>query len=162
SGWTRWVLERFEFPFEIIYPQQIDAGKLREKYDAIVFVTGAIPAPGARAGAIARPRNLPPEYEGWIGRITAEKSVPALKEFLEQGGTVVTLGTSTNLAYHLGLPMKSALIETTAEGKERALPDEKFYVPGSILAGKVDVSDAVAWGMTERADFYFERSPAFT
>src|SRR5258706_8878957 len=35
SGWTRWLLEQFEFPFDIIYPAQIDAGKLHDKYDAI-------------------------------------------------------------------------------------------------------------------------------
>jgi hypothetical protein len=162
SGWTRWILEQFEFPFDVIFPAQIDAGKLREKYDAIIFPAGAIPAPGARGSGLARPRNVPPEYNGWVGRLTAEKSVPPLKEFLEAGGTIIALGSSTNLAYHLGLPIKSALTEKTADGKERALPDEKFYLPGSILDAKIDPSAPVAWGMGERADVYFERSPSFT
>jgi hypothetical protein len=58
--------------------------------------------------------------------------------------------------------MQSALTERNAEGKLRNLPDDKFYVPGSILEAKVDVSDPLAWGMPERADFYFERSASFT
>ncbi len=161
SGWTRWLLEQFEFPFDVIYSGQIDAGKLREKYDAIVFVSGAIPAPGTRPPPNVRPRNLPPEYEGWVGRITPDKSVPALREFLQAGGTVVTIGSSTNLAYQLALPLQSALTERTAEGKLRTLSDEKFYVPGSVLEARVDATDPLAWGMAERADFYFDKSAAF-
>ena len=28
SGWVRWSLERFEFPFTVVYPQTLDAGGL--------------------------------------------------------------------------------------------------------------------------------------
>jgi hypothetical protein len=101
SGWTRWLFEQFEFPFDVIYSSQIDAGKLREKYDAIVFVGGSIPAPGVRPPPLLRPRNLPPQYESWIGRITPDKSLPPLKEFLHAGGTIIAIGSATNLAYHL-------------------------------------------------------------
>jgi hypothetical protein len=162
SGWTRWLFEQFEFPFELIYAPQIDAGNLREKYDAIVFVSGAIPAQGVRPPALNRPRNLPPEYESWFGQITPDKSIPRLKEFLHAGGTIVAIGSSTNLAYQLALPMQSALTERGAEGKLRNLPNEKFYVPGSILAARVDETDPLAWGMAVHADVYFERSAAFT
>lgn len=161
SGWTRWLLEQFEFPFEVIYSDRIDAGKLREDYDAIIFVSAAIPAHGVRPPPMARPRNLPAEYETWIGRITPDKSVPALKQFLTAGGSVITIGSSTNLAYHLALPLQSALTERTADGRLRSLSDEKFYVPGSILEGKLDLMHPLAWGMSERADFYFDRSAAF-
>ncbi len=162
SGWTRWLLEQFEFPFEVIYSAQIDAGKLREKYDAIVFVSGAIPGPGVRPPPTARPRNLPPEYEGWVGRITPDKSVPALKEFLQAGGSIVAIGSSTNLAFQLALPLQNALTERSPEGRLRALPDDKFYIPGSVLQARVDATHPLAWGMPERADFYFDRSAAFT
>ena len=162
SGWTRWILEQFEFPFEVVYSAQIDEGRLREEFDAIIFPGGAIPAPGQRLAAAARPRNLPREFEGWIGRITPERSVPALRAFLEAGGTVVTLGTSSNLGYLLGLPVKNGLVETDAAGREHPLSEEKFFVPGSVLATRVDATAPVAWGMEERADMYFERSNAFT
>lgn len=161
SGWTRWLLERFEFPFEVVYPQRIDAGKLREQFDAIVFVSGAIPSPGTKSSTSARPRNLPKEFEGWIGQLTAAKSVPALRDFMKEGGRVVAIGSSTALAYHLGLPLEDALSAKDASGKKRPLPDEKFYIPGSVLQARVDANDPLAWGMPERADFYYSRSPAF-
>ena len=162
SGWTRWLLEQFEFPFDVIFSPEIDAGKLREKYDAIIFVSGAIPAHGVRPPPINRPRNLPPEYESWIGQITPDKSIPALKDFLHAGGTAIAIGSATNLAYQLALPLQSALTERNADGKLQNLPNEKFYVPGSVLEAKIDTSHPLAWGMPERADFYFERSAAFT
>src|SRR5438034_1371024 len=43
SGWTRWLLERLEFPFEVVYPSTLDAGKLADRYDLLVFPDGAIP-----------------------------------------------------------------------------------------------------------------------
>jgi hypothetical protein len=58
--------------------------------------------------------------------------------------------------------MQSALTERNAQGKLRNLPNEKFYVPGSILAARVDVGDPLAWGMPEQTDLYFERSAVFS
>lgn len=161
SGWTRWLLEQFEFPFEVVYPARIDAGKLRDRFDAIILVGGALSAPGVRPPPTPRPRNLPPEFEGWVGRLTPEHSVPALREFLHAGGTVVTIGSSTGLASHLGLPLQSALTERNAEGRLRTLPDDKFYIPGSILSVRVDPTQPVAWGLPERLDVYFDRSAVF-
>src|SRR6202163_1364841 len=42
SGWTRWLFEQYEFPFEVVYPAALDAGDLKSKYDVIVFTDGAI------------------------------------------------------------------------------------------------------------------------
>ena len=171
SGWTRWLFEQFEFPFEVVYPQQIDAGNLRAKYDVIVFVTGAIPLP--KSMGATNPRlseffikvptgdDLPAAYRGWTGSINEEKSIPALRQFTEQGGSIVTIGTSTNLAFHLGVPVRNALVEMGPTGKERRLPREKFYVPGSILSAAVDPSAPLAWGLEATADVYFDNSPVF-
>jgi len=161
SGWMRWVLEQFEFPYSIIYSAEVDAGNLRENYDAIIFTAGAIPAPGGRTTMTLRPPSLPPEYENWIGRLTSEKSIPKIREFLQAGGTVVAVGSSSNLAYQLKLPIHSALTETDPDGKTRPLSDDKFYIPGSVLSTQVANKADVAWGMPERTDVFFERSAVF-
>ncbi len=44
SGWTRWVLEQFAFDFTLVYPPELDAGYLNDKYDCIIFPSGGIPA----------------------------------------------------------------------------------------------------------------------
>ena len=66
------------------------------------------------------------------------KTVPELKKFVENGGTVLTIGSSTALGHHLGLPIRNALVERIAGGVERPLPREKFYIPGTILEARID------------------------
>jgi hypothetical protein len=170
SGWTRWLLEQFGFGFDVVYAPQLDAGKLREKYDVILFPSGAVPRPGApitdlgsEAFTVRDPAadEMPAEFRGRLGRFTPDKTVPALREFLEAGGTIVTVGTSANLAYHLRLPVRNALLEAGPSGRERALPSEKYYVPGSILRMTLDPSAAANRGMGAEADVYFDNNPVF-
>ena len=162
SGWTRWLLEQYEFPFEVIFSQQIDAGDLRSKYDVIILPSGAL-GERARGGRSSQPSaaDLPAEYRRTIGRLTTERSVPQLRRFLEAGGTVIAVGTSTTLAHQLGLPVGNALVERTPTGGERVLSAEKFYVPGSILRVAVDSTAPIAAGMPSRLDVFFDNSPTF-
>ena len=172
SGWVRFIMEQYHFPVDIIYAGGIDSGNLRSKYDVILFVTGAIPAVAGTEGAGFRgggggggrnePRadSLPAEYHSHLGRITAQKSIPELKKFLEAGGNIVTIGSSSNLAYQLGLPVHDALVEMVS-GKERKLPNEKFYIPGSVMRISLDTTGQPAWGMGAEADVYFDQSPVF-
>lgn len=168
SGWIRWMMEQYHFPIKVIYPTDIDAGNLRANYDVIVFVTRAIPPVGSKDddifslfGSEPKAETTPAEYRPWMGKITATKSVPQLKSFLEAGGTVVTIGSSTNLAYHLGLPVKNALTEMTTAGVERPLPGEKYYIPGSVLRINLDSTQHATWGMSNKSDVYFDASPVF-
>jgi hypothetical protein len=165
SGWVRFIMEQYHFPVDIIYAPAIDSGNLRSKYDVIIFVSGAIPGltENGEANRFGREPNadsLPAQYRPQIGRITAKNSIPQLKKFLEAGGHIVTIGSSTALAYHLGLPVHDALVEMVA-GKERKLPNEKFYIPGSVLRVNIDTTSQPAWGMDSVADVYFDQSPVF-
>jgi len=166
SGWLRWMFEQYEFPFEVVYPPALDQGGLRQRFDVLVFVTGAIPAP-ARANEVSRrqnagqevPEDLPTEYLNRIGRISAERTVPALRAFLEAGGRIVTIGTSIALAEHLGLPVEDHLVQRAPDGTVSKLPSEKFYVPGSLLEVAVDPTATSTAGMPERAIVMFDESP---
>jgi hypothetical protein len=166
SGWTRWIFEQYEFPFEVVFPKTLDAGNLNAKYDVLVFVDGAIPerdAPAAGGGGFgAQPAadSIPAEFRDWLGRVTVAKTVPALKTFVENGGTVLTIGSSTSFGHHLGLPIRDALVETV-NGASRPLPREKFYVPGSILEARIDNTHPLAYGMEPRAMVFSDESPAF-
>ena len=169
SGWTRWLFEQYEFPFEVVFPGTLDAGNLNAKYDVLVFVDGGIPerdaaAGGGRGGGFgAQPaaETIPAEFRGWLGRVTVSKTVPELKKFAENGGTVLTIGSSTVLGRHLGLPVRDALVERVAGGAERPLPREKYYIPGSILEARIDNTQPLAYGMADRAMVFYDESPAF-
>ncbi len=167
SGWVRWLMEQYHFPYEQIYAPDIDAGNLKNKYDVLVFVTRAIPAVGGdaveRGGGerAPKPEEVPAEFRKMLGRITPEKSIPQLKAFMEAGGNIVALGSSTNLAYHLGLPVHNELVEKNSNGQERPLSGTKYYIPGSILRANIDPAQPAAWGMDTEADVNFDNSPVF-
>jgi hypothetical protein len=169
SGWTRWIFEQYHFPFTVVFAKELDAGNLKSKYDVILFVGGAIPAYRAETGSNAMggyegrepsEKEIPEMYHAQLGRITAAKSIPALKEFAEAGGTIITVGSSANLAYHFKLPVRNALVEMV-NGKERPLPGEKFYIPGSVMQVAVNNEHKENWGMKPTADVYFSASPVF-
>ncbi len=165
SGWTRWLFEQYEFPFEVVFPGTLDAGNLNAKYDVLIFVDGGIPERdgGGRGGFGAQPaaETIPAEFRGWLGRVTVSKTVPELKKFAENGGTVLTIGSSAVLGHHLGLPIRDALVERVAGGAERPLPREKYYIPGSILEARIDNTQPLAYGMNEHAMVFYDESPAF-
>ena len=163
SGWTRWLLERYEFPFEVVYPQALDAGSLSSKYDVLIFPDGAIAGRDGRGGDgdCLAGRNAPPEYRERTGRITQATTIPQLKRFVEEGGTILAIGRSTSIAEHFGLPVANALVEQMPDGGTRALPPAKYYVPGSLLRVAVDTSTPLAYGLDTEADVFFDNSPVF-
>jgi hypothetical protein len=176
SGWTRWLLEQFEFPFTVVYPQDLDAGNLNAKYDALIFPDGAIPevrragAPagggggggGGFGGGAPDTASLPAEMRRWVGNVTQDRTMPNLKAFVEAGGIIITIGSSTNIAGHLGLPVADHMVERSPNGTETPLGSAKFYVPGSLLEVAVDNTQPGTVGMGKRAIVMFDNSPVFT
>lgn len=164
SGWVRWIFEQFQFPFDVVYPQDIDKGNLNAKYDVILFIDGGIPQVGpagpGRGGREMKAEDVPAEFRNRIGSITADKSIPVLKSFIENGGNVVAVGSSAVIAYHLNVPVKNALAETK-DGKEVNLPGEKYYIPGSLLKAYVDTKSPINWGLPAEVDVVFDSSPVF-
>jgi hypothetical protein len=160
SGWTRWLLEQFEFPFEVVFAKTLDAGNLAGKYDVLIFVDGAIPARDASGGGQPAAASIPAEFRDWLGHVSVSRTVPELKKFAEAGGTILTIGSSTALGHHLGLPIRTALTERV-NGVETPLPAEKFYVPGSILRARVDNTHPLAYGFEPNIDIFFDHSEAF-
>ncbi|SFC51039.1 Zinc carboxypeptidase [Parapedobacter composti] len=163
SGWVRWLLEQYQFDnVTVIYPQDINAGKLNDRFDIILFIGSGIPAVSSSGGSGGpKPEDIPEQYHHMLGSITRKTSIPKLKEFLEAGGKVFTVGSSTALAYHLELPVKNALVELDSTGRERPLPGEKFYAPGSIHQLSANTADPAGWGMPAVVDVVSSNSPVF-
>ena len=178
SGWTRWLLEQFEFPFEVVFPQALDAGNLASRFDVIIFPSGVGPAApgagrggrgggggggggrgGAGGGAAAA---IPAQYQSQLGAYTAAQTAPQLKKFLDDGGTILAVGRSAmNLAEVFDLPVDNHLVERSSDGTTRPLPSEKYYVPGSVLRVAVDNTSPIAHGITNPLDVFFDNSPVF-
>jgi len=165
SGWMRYLMEKFNYAAQVIYAKDIDSSNLKDSFDVIVFVGGAIPAynlgSASSRGREPNKSDIPAEYHPQLGRLTAATSIPQLKKFAEAGGTIICIGSSTQLAYHFQLPVSDALVERL-NGVERKLPNEKYYIPGSVLQVNTNNQTPAGWGMPAKADIYFDASPVFT
>jgi hypothetical protein len=146
EGWTRWILEQYQFPFASIYNADVIAGHLREKYDVIVL-------PDSQTRQIMegfRPGTIPERYAGGIG----EEGVDALKDFVSEGGTLVAFNNATMFAIdQFSLPVTNALAGVNATD---------FFCSGCLLSIHVeDQKNSLATGMLPDPAVMFERSPAF-
>jgi hypothetical protein len=100
---------------------------------------------------------LPAQFRDHFGAMSVERTLPRVREFIENGGTAIAIGTSAaNLSAFLQLPIENQLTENG-----QPLPQTKFYVPGSVMGTRVDTSDPLAFGMNQRADVFFDESPVF-
>jgi hypothetical protein len=160
EGWTRWTFDQYKdrydaLGFKLSYASMMDAdiraGNLRAKFDCII-----IPAQSAQqiVNGLSKDR-YPAEVSGGLG----QTGVDALKKFVEEGGTIITLNEASQFAIDkLGVPVKNAL-----EG----VPAKDFYCPGSILRIKFDASSPLTKGaptLERTADesiAWFENGPAF-
>jgi len=157
EGWTRLVFEQFDFPYTSLMDAEIKAGNLNAAYDVIVFphdswgaITG-MPTPGGGGGRGrgGRGGNTPPDYRSGIG----EDGVQAIREFVENGGSVVAMAGATDFAIRaFDLGVRDALT---------GLDSMEFFCPGSTLHVDVNTDSPLAWGMPSKALALFWSSPAF-
>jgi hypothetical protein len=144
EGWTRWLLEQWEFPFKTVHPEDLRKGGSAGAYDVIIF-------PDMSSNQILAGQtmaNVPPEYKGGI----EETGLKGLQDFVAGGGTIVFLGRSSQLAIDkFRAPFRDAL-----QGVSR----ESFFCPGSVVRILVDNTRPLAFGMPAEADGYFVSSTA--
>ena len=168
AGWTRWLLEQYEFPFSVVYSQELDAGNLNAKYDVLLFADGTVPStpggpyPGGYRFGMPDPKTIPAEYRGWLGEVTPEKTLPSVAAFAKAGGTVVTVGSANRLATLLDPQIQPALVTKKPDGTLAALDKKQFYIPGALLSARVDPRQPLAYGMTPTVDIFFDESQPFT
>lgn len=144
EGWTRWILERYEFPVDTLHDAQIRRGDL-SRYDVIILPDQS--PDGILHGH--RPGQMPDEFVGGIELEGAR----ALDHYVRQGGTIVALDQASDFAIEqFGLPLRNVVA---------GLREEQFYIPGSLIAIQVDASHPYAYGMQKDAAAFFVDSRAF-
>jgi hypothetical protein len=145
EGWTRWVLEQFEFPYVSVHDRDIRAGNLQAQYDVIVLpdATYEEMLNGLAAG------SMPPEYTGGM----TARGVANLEAFVASGGTLVALDRAA------GLPLSA--FELPVRNVTAGLRESEFYAPGTLVRLDVDPSNPLAYGMPPEAAAFLSHSPAF-
>jgi hypothetical protein len=94
--------------------------------------------------------SVPGQYAGGIGETGAQ----ALREFVEKGGTVVTLGNASLFAIEqFSLPVTNVVA---------GLPSSQFFCSGALLRTEIaDANHPVVAGLAARPAVMFERNPVF-
>lgn len=145
EGWTRFVLDDYGFSYTKLHNDDIQAGGLRQHFDAIVL-------PDQRANAIMQGldyKSILPEYKGGLG----EKGFDALKQFVNEGGTLIALGEASNLLVDkLPLGVKDL---------KHALTRDQHFAPGTIVNLQVDTSHPIGWGVAPETWGFYINSPFF-
>jgi hypothetical protein len=145
EGWTRWVFDTWHVPYLSLVDSVARAGNLKDRFDVIVLPDQS---PHDIADGLPQ-RRYPPPFPGGLG----PDGIQALRQFVQDGGTLVTLNDASRFAIQsLLLPVRNVL-----EG----LPDQDFYAPGSIFRIDVDQSHRLARGMPPESAAWFEDGPAF-
>lgn len=144
EGWTRWLFDQYKFQFKQLLHDEVRAGGLAAKYDAII-----LPDQTVNQLVNGLPSSYPAEFAGGLGDI----GVKALREFVEAGGTLITFNEASEFAIErLGVPVRNVLKGVSAR---------EFYCPGSILRTQLDASSNLSFGLEKESIAWFEDSPAF-
>ena len=156
EGWTRFLFDQNGIPYGRLVDAVVRKGNLHEQYDVIVLpdnavsaiLTGKFERPGGEKERVVPP-PLPPEFTGGLG----DAGTAALKAFVEDGGTIVTLNRASQVYARKDSPDISNALD--------GVPSKEFYVPGSILQVSVDTSNPIGFGSPAQLPVFFEESPSF-
>jgi hypothetical protein len=145
EGWTRLVLDNFEFEYTSLHNAEIRAGNLRSRYDCLI-----LPSVGSRSIIKGRAVDTTePQYVGGIG----SEGIVKLQNFVQDGGTLICIDNSCNLPIeYFNIPVRNVISNKASK---------EFFCPGSILRIWVDNKHPVGYGTPEWISGYFARSQAF-
>jgi hypothetical protein len=146
EGWTRWILDTWGFPYTVLHNEDVRNGGLKMKFDVITLTS----IPFRRIMEGHKEGTVPPAFAGGIG----DQGLAALLEFVKDGGTLIALNASTELAVsQFKLPLRNVAGDFS--------PME-FYCPSTLLNVEVDNTHPIAYGMETTAAVMFFDSPLFT
>lgn len=145
-GWTRWILQNYDFPPVLLRNADIQASGLNARLDAIIL-------PDQRASSILNgwpDGMMPGPYVGGIGK----QGVDNLRNFVANGGTLICFNQASLFAIEqFGLPVTNVL-----EG----VSPSKFYSSGSLIWTHIEQPEiAGTWGMPAAQAAMFDNSLAF-
>ena len=144
EGWSRWMLEQFNFDLDTLHNEDIKTGNLSQ-YSAIIF-------PSQNGRGIMQgndSRRAPEKFAGGIG----EEGVAALDTYAKSGGSIIFFDEASNFAIEqFKLPVTNVL---------SGLRTNDFFIPGSLIRTKIDTSKPLAFGMMDEVAASFDNSGAF-
>lgn len=145
EGWTRWVLDQYEFPYVTLHNADIKAGKLHDRFDAIII-------PDQQPRDILTGfdfKTVREDYRGGVG----DQGVESLRQFVRDGGTLIGMGASCDLMIDkFPIPVRNL---------KRGLNRDQHFAPGTIVRIQVDTTHPLGLGMPAETYGFYNNSPFF-
>jgi hypothetical protein len=151
-GWVRYAFDQYETPYTLILKDDLKKGHLHSRYDVII-----IPSQGRSAKSIVfdipmhgkpLPYTRTAEFK-FLGEYGSSADIRGgmgldgldeLRKFVEEGGTLITLGEASAVPGEFGM--------TPDINVER--PSKAFYAPGPIVTAKIiRPANPIFYGYTE-------------
>jgi len=163
EGWVRIALDELKIPYDYISVHDVrDNGKLRDKYDVILFgpssssalsivqgITGDKPMPWKKT-ELTPNLGRQDSTDDMRGGIELE-GVLHLRDFVKDGGLLITLTSSSSLPIHFGLAQGITIKQTN-----------ELWARGGVFQAEVaDTSSPIAYGYDKDVGVYFNSSPVF-
>ncbi len=139
AGWTRWTFDRHGLAYDTIRDARIRAGNLEDDYDVILFQSQS--ASSIRGGF--EPGTLPREFTGGLG----EAGTRALQAFVRNGGRVVAVEEAAEFLIDL--------FDLGVSNAVERLPEQDFFIPGSILSVDLEPDHGVSRGKGDATPAWF-------
>ncbi len=154
EGWTRFVLESYGFAPKTLDNKAVKAGGLRASLDVVVLAdidkdVIATGRPKRDDGERGYSPELPPEYQGGIDK----EGAAALRKFVEEGGTLVALASSTDwVLSEWSLPVRNVLAKVKRDD---------FLCPGSLLRARVAPGHPLTAGLPAEVALFVDEGIVF-
>ncbi len=163
EGWVRIALDELEIPYDYISVHEVrDTVRLRDKYDVILFGPSSGSALSIVQGATGdkpipwQKTELTPNLgrqdstDDMRGGLELE-GVLHLRDFIKEGGLLITLTNSSSLPIQFGLARGITIKQTTG-----------LWARGGVFQTEVaDTSSPIAYGYDKNLGAYFNSSPVF-
>jgi hypothetical protein len=145
GGWLWWLFEQYGVNSRNMVNTDFD-GDLNDQYDTIVLPQGITRT--TIVNGLSK-EDYPQRFH-WAAGV-GEEGLEQLRDFVEDGGTLVALGNASATARDLlDLPVKDTLSD----------PGDDFFVPGALVEQEFDNDNPVAWGMPDRWPVWFHTNDA--
>jgi hypothetical protein len=157
EGWLRIGLDEYGVPYDYISVHVVrDTPDLRSRYD-VILMGPSVADPMQLLRGVEGNRPIPwqaTEHTPNIGKQASSPDIRGgleltgvlnLQRFVEQGGTLLTIGNSNVLPIHFGL----------AQGVSTRTSSELWAPGGVFRATRTDASSPLAWGYDEELGVYF-------
>lgn len=144
EGWTRWIFDTWDVPYESLQDSVIRSGNLA-RFDAIII-------PDMDSQTIVEGLSAsvyPKRYAGGIGT----EGIRAIKDYVERGGTLVVFNQASRFAIEaFDLPARNVL---------EHFDTQEFFALGTLFRIDLDTAHALTETMPPHAAAWFQRGPAF-